>query len=361
MRFFLLILLCLAASASAQRKFGKVYSQKDLTRLQDKLLRAQFADSIVDRYVTFVPERTKLFVRFDTLFAGDDPSRYIGGKRLHDIHLKFTDITKYAAPFWIYFSYDVALPELPHAKTPANLSIEFRGDTFYAHHQYDIGTIGAAVPSSRIRGNFRPAVKLRDVRKKAFAKATAIMTKTFGAKAFRKSFSHWSRENHSTEQFRPDGAYFVTPSLDSFFVPYTYSFLFAAHPVDLPATARDFILILDADLNHIDTAAFRQQLEQLPDCIRDGTPLGAMTEQQAIARAIEVGVPPAKEGYQNSIRQAGKHYEWSIFSIERLTRSTDMIGHPCDNYFGTSVIFNAVTGEVIRAPQESSYMKGCYD
>jgi len=362
MRYILIILFLFAIStAEAQRKFGKVYSAQGIFMRCDSIIRHDLGDTIYRDYIKFLPDKSRLFIRFDTVYIRGTPFGKREEKDLKDITIPFTEVTRYPAPFWAYLCYQVCLPEHPEACTITYAQIEFYKDTSIFWNRYDQQSVTSSIPYSRRSGAKSIALLYSPAMATAFDTAKNILLRTFGAETYERCFSiHKDIQSATTPRLQKDGAFFVTPSADTFMFPASYEFWFIAHPPDLPKTGRDFVVGLDRNM-HFDSASFFHQMNLLPDCIRYGKTSHTMNEAEAIECAIANGVPKAKESYKNRIYQAGKNYEWEIFSIQSSKHHTDLIGHPCDTYTGIYIRLDAVTKKVLSAPAETSYQEGCMD
>ncbi len=360
MRYFLTIFLLISFSdLSAQRKFGKVRSAEEIFRLCDDNIRDNVKDSIYNQYVRFLPERSKLFIRFDTTYFVETPNGKREEKRSIDISIPFTEVTRYPAPFWAYLWYEVHLPERPDAVAYSFEQIEFTGDTLRNWYQHDVSGVLATIPYSRLHGSFTPSLRYPSALNEAFDTAKNILIRTFGKDVYEKCFSVSKIKSQPTSRLQKDGAFFITPSADTFCIPYSYELYFMVHPVDLPDVGRDFIVALDNKMKERDSAYFHKELADLPECITTGNPSRAMTEKEAITCAIANGVPQAKEKYKNIIYVARKNIEWEIFSVQRSTHHRDGIGHSCDIYYGVYMRLDAITKKVLSGPTDTSYQDGC--
>ncbi|HET9135835.1 MAG TPA: hypothetical protein VFO76_04300 [Candidatus Kapabacteria bacterium] len=111
-----------------------------------------------------------------------------------------------------------------------------------------------------------------------------------------------------------------------------------------------------------DTAAFKKEMDELPDCLITGTNGNVLTKELAITRALELGLPEGKLGpkYKTLFRREGKTFIWQVLSIDDYRYHVDLIGHPCEYSGGELMKIDAISGKLLDRHKDG-ISEGCMD
>ncbi len=231
--------------------------------------------------------------------------------------------------FWI------SLTGFPHP-------IEFTSRGDFSWHFYD----WVKLPPGYGKGYsiFKTPAALRE---EAIRITAAEVSKLIGPKVFDTAFKLYRVSVYpSVNDYRNSRG-------DSFIIAYNFGAEYLVHTVNDTSIKTGITFGVNCDGWH-DTSAWKQQIQNLPECLRTGNPCNILTEQQAIDRTVALGLPKGKVSpyYKNIFGRSQNQFVWSILSVDSYKVAS------CDVWQGEMMRIDAITGDLIDRKNQT-YQERC--
>ncbi len=254
------------------------------------------------------------------------------------------------------FLYRVYPPDRRDIHSLLFVSLAVHADTIIFYPQELSGPVHKQVTLPQYYGQW-PCVfsKTKDLEAHTIENGNRELSRLFGKEVFDKEFKVYQKLVYPmVEGFYDDAG-------NEYQIPYDHRVSYTIRsPYD--STVSALIMFYTYPNGSYDTAALTKEIAGLPDFLRTGTNGHVLTKEQAIARALKLGLPQGKQGplYKTLFNRRGKTYIWQVLSIEDYRYHVDMIGHPCEYSSGELMTIDAISGAMIERHKDG-ITEGCLD